>query len=188
MAQPYIAPSCWDVSIRTGSREQQEMVQQQSKRDAARRSHPDSVRSGRTVPCIPDLLAFPGTWPQSRWSELPVGRPAQAGGSGRRPPAPPQLMRSAAGEQPYEGRADRGAPSQRVDPLRARTSEVSQVAVDAAVSRPLASGSGTPRAPEPPPRRTGRHPWPPRGASAGRPRLKNFGIQGALETSGEHHE
>lgn len=79
-----------------------QMVQQQSMREAERRPQRDSVRSGRTVPRVPVLLDFQGTWPPSRWSELPVGRSPQAGGSGRRPPAPPQSLRSAADGQPYK--------------------------------------------------------------------------------------
>jgi len=79
-----------------------EMVQQQSVRDAQRRAQRDSVRNGRTVPRVPVFLDLRGTWPPSRWSELPAGQPAQAGGPGRRPPAPPQPLRSAADGQPYE--------------------------------------------------------------------------------------
>lgn len=78
------------------------MVQQQSMREAERRAQPNSVRNGRTVPRVPVLLDFRGAWPPSRWSELPVGQPAQAGGTGRRPPAPPQSLRSAADGQPYK--------------------------------------------------------------------------------------
>lgn len=69
-----------------------EMVQQQSTRDAERRARPDSVRNGRTSPRVPVFLDLRGIWPPSRWSELPVGQPAQAGGTGRRPPAPPQSL------------------------------------------------------------------------------------------------
>lgn len=79
-----------------------EMVQQQSTRDAERRARPDSVRNGRTSPRVPVFLDLRGIWPPSRWSELPVGQPAQAGGTGRRPPAPPQSLGSAADGQPYK--------------------------------------------------------------------------------------